>query len=573
MSRCFPFPPPGYERKTKEDDTDLLKKEKQKEKKHKKEKKDKEKKEGKEKREKDRNDEKQRDKKDRKEKQKDKKKDKEKDRDKDKHKSDLLLSDEKKVVGSTDSHVHKSSDKSKHRENDRNATSAEKRIGGLSAVPNGMVVHKNNHQVPNSKSFKCTPELGRKSMDEERRTVNQLSDKNVGAERNKDGGVVKLAAKSGGPLLDSKERDKDGGVVKLAAKSGGPLLDSKERTKEKPALDGRMDGRGVIGDARPSKSPLDPKSVGVVQNRVGGILRPVEKKIEQKVEGKEKVREKEGDDKKGDRRKEKDREKSVLKDREKEKKKEEVAKTTYEEKHLQMTRMKDGSENHLLKPSAKNGTMKDVSGVQSVGFHNITKDSNHHTPTVNNRKRKDIGLNGTYDELVTGPNKMARTTTSPHQLTENGRILEPCQNSAAFAPATQRPPVNIKGERNLPHDDTQRPPMKIKMDGKECKINGTIVDPCTQSSRETTAKAERKSDAPAKPPHPDTKYLGQVLVVPKLDEWSDLVDQEWLFNSNSSSTRRPDVKLSGIDETPQVWERALWLEPVDIHALPYVIPH
>lgn len=26
MSRCFPFPPPGYERKTKEDDTDLLKK-------------------------------------------------------------------------------------------------------------------------------------------------------------------------------------------------------------------------------------------------------------------------------------------------------------------------------------------------------------------------------------------------------------------------------------------------------------------------------------------------------------------------------------------------------------------
>ncbi|KAK1294904.1 hypothetical protein QJS10_CPA16g00642 [Acorus calamus] len=90
MSRCFPFPPPGYEKKPR-NEIDLLTKEKQTEKKHKKEKKEREKKEGKEKKDKDRNKDKYKEKKDRKEKHKDKKKD--KDREKDKSRS----SDEKKA--------------------------------------------------------------------------------------------------------------------------------------------------------------------------------------------------------------------------------------------------------------------------------------------------------------------------------------------------------------------------------------------------------------------------------------------------------------------------------------------
>ena len=190
-------------------------------------------------------------------------------------------------------------------------------------------------------------------------------------------------------------------------------------------------------------------------------------------------------------------------------------------------------------------------------------------------------------EHITGPNKQARKAP-PHPLTENGRSLEPCQNSsAAFLPGTQRSPMHIKVGPNMPHDDTlqqsmdmemernlthghaQRPRMKIKVDGKECKINGTVAESC----RETTAKVERKPDAPAKPsPHPDTKYLSQILSVPKLDE-PDYDVEEWLFNSNSSSTREPEVEPSGIDETLQVWARALWLKPIDVYALPYVIPH
>uniref|UniRef100_A0A804M7B8 DNA binding protein n=1 Tax=Zea mays TaxID=4577 RepID=A0A804M7B8_MAIZE len=85
MSRCFPFPPPRYE-KTVRPDAQLasqqqqLDKEKHKEKKHKKDKKDKDRKEGKEKKDKDRSRDKHKDKKDRKEKHKDEKKDKSKDK-------------------------------------------------------------------------------------------------------------------------------------------------------------------------------------------------------------------------------------------------------------------------------------------------------------------------------------------------------------------------------------------------------------------------------------------------------------------------------------------------------------
>uniref|UniRef100_A0ACD6A8J7 Uncharacterized protein n=1 Tax=Avena sativa TaxID=4498 RepID=A0ACD6A8J7_AVESA len=87
MSRCFPFPPPGYH-KTQRPDGQLashllvVDKEKHKEKKHKKDKKDKDKKEGKEKKDKEKSKDKHRDKKDRKEKHKDKKKDKSKDKSK-----------------------------------------------------------------------------------------------------------------------------------------------------------------------------------------------------------------------------------------------------------------------------------------------------------------------------------------------------------------------------------------------------------------------------------------------------------------------------------------------------------
>ncbi|KAL8106583.1 uncharacterized protein LOC141671897 [Apium graveolens] len=76
MSRCFPFPPPGYEKKARPDEENLLEKEKRKEKKHKKEKKDKKEKkekEGKHKKGKESSEEKRRERKEKKERHKHKK--------------------------------------------------------------------------------------------------------------------------------------------------------------------------------------------------------------------------------------------------------------------------------------------------------------------------------------------------------------------------------------------------------------------------------------------------------------------------------------------------------------------
>lgn len=560
MSRCFPFPPPGYERKTITDDPDLLKKEKHREKKHKKEKRDKEKKEGKEKREKERSDEKHREKKDKKDKHKDKKKDKEKHRDKDKHKTDSFPADEKRLVRVPGPQIPVPSETSKDRANNRSAVLVEKRVPGLSASQNGECGAKNSHVAPETQSIKYATEMGWRSTDDEKRTISQMPDRNVGTERKKDG------------------------LVNFVGKSPGSVVDGMERSKEKASLDRRTNERAVSGDTRFSGSVQAPNSVGMVQNRVG-ISRPMERKIDQRMEGKGRNREKEGDDGKVEKRKENDREKPTTKEneREKERRKEDTVKATMptsEQKHIELSRMEHGSKNHMLKSGVKDGSKKDFSGTQNSGLQNMPRPSNHSSGAVNNPgKRKGIGLNGIHDEHISGPNKLARTTTSTHpSVMENGRSMEACQSSAALAPATQRLPLTAKVDPTLAPNDTQRLPqpvnMNIKVDAKERKINGMITQPSSQS----TAKAERKPDASfatARPPHPDTKYLGQILSVPKLDEWSGFDDQEWLFSSSHSSETRkkPAVESSGDDNTPQVWAKALWLEPVDIHALPYVIPH
>ncbi|KAL1211949.1 hypothetical protein V5N11_023924 [Cardamine amara subsp. amara] len=95
MSRCFPFPPPGYEKKIRTEEADSLIKEKHKEKKHKKEKKDKERKEGKEgkeKKEKETSKDKHKERKEKKEKRKDRK-------DKDRDREKTRTSEDKKSAG------------------------------------------------------------------------------------------------------------------------------------------------------------------------------------------------------------------------------------------------------------------------------------------------------------------------------------------------------------------------------------------------------------------------------------------------------------------------------------------
>lgn len=157
------------------------------------------------------------------------------------------------------------------------------------------------------------------------------------------------------------------------------------------------------------------------------------------------------------------------------------------------------------------------------------------------------------------PSKLPTPSPSPSHLTENGRILEPCQISL------QNTSDRLAAASN------------IKVDNKERKINGIIEAlPSTVSSKTPTPIATMPapvSEASAKPPHPDSKYISQVYSVPKVDEWSDFDDQEWLFGSSHWQGRTPAVKSSEVEDTLQVWAEAVHIKPADIFALPFVIPY
>ncbi|XP_047268685.1 uncharacterized protein LOC107871283 isoform X2 [Capsicum annuum] len=86
--------------------------------------------------------------------------------------------------------------------------------------------------------------------------------------------------------------------------------------------------------------------------------------------------------------------------------------------------------------------------------------------------------------------------------------------------------------------------------------------------------ADQIAETSKKPPHPDSKYLSQILSVPKVDDWSGYDDQEWLLSG--SKRTRPKSAETCLDEVSQehcVWSEALQIDSADVCALPYVIPY
>ncbi|KAE8677589.1 protein ELC [Hibiscus syriacus] len=508
MSRCFPFPPPGYDKKaSRTDDVDLLNKEKQKEKSHKKEKKDKEKekrekKEKKEKREKDGSDgkHKDKDKKDKKEKHKDREKKKEKGRDKEKDRSDNSeekkfpghpdgqngekISDDKKFPGKSDSHSgEKFMQKEKGRDTDRSSFSGEKKLAGHVSGYNGEKNGQNSYLVEDFRDSKLVQEL-----------VGRVRDEGAGA---------------GSQLVDKfmvSDRKKDEGMVRFVAKTANKLADEKEAIKKSD--DRKFNVQGIREETRAGGNAMVPNLAGAAKARVEGIPKQVENNAERHVEGKEKIKEK-GDDKIRDKCKEKEREKkSHGKDKDRDKAKEEGNNGAFAEENL--------------------------------------------------RKRKDMEKNGFLHVDDFKLNKLPKISSS-QSLTGNGKTLEYCQ-----API----PLTL---------DSKGPGTSLKVEHKERKLNDIVeaqlssVTPTKHLS--SSAQASQIDEVSIKSPHPDSKYLSQVLSVPKMEEWSGVDDQSWLFHSTDPQSKKPKVGFSEIDEPPQVWAGALQIESADIYALPYVIPY
>ncbi|XP_038991099.1 nipped-B-like protein B [Hibiscus syriacus] len=538
MSRCFPFPPPGYEKKARTDDVNLLNKEKQEEKSHKKEKRDKDKgkeekkKEKKEKKAKDRSDGKQRDKdkKDKKEKDRDKKKEKGRDKEKEKDRSNNSeekkfsghsdgqngekISDEKKLPGKSEGHSgEKFIQKEKDRDKDRSSLSGEKKLAGHISGYNGEKIGQNSHLAEDFRDYIFVQELAGRVRDEGAGARCELVDKFTGSGRKKDEGMVSFVAKTANKLAEEKE-------------------------KTKKSDDRKFDVQGIMEETRAGGNAMVSNVSAADKARVEGIPKQVDNIAERRGEGKEKCKEK-GDDKIRDRRRDKHREKkSHRKDKDRDKAK------------------KEKGEHRNLDLDNLNGSKRDdpLSTISLKTLHPSKEGNKDVVAEENLRKRKDLEKNGFFHVDDVRPNKLPKISCS--QL-----LRKTLESRQAPIPLT----LDSKGPGTTP-----------KVENKECKVNGIVeaqlssVSPAKHLSSAQTSQIDEVS---TKPPHPDSKYLSQVLTVPKMEEWSDFDEQLWLFQNTESQSKKPKVGFSEIDEPPQVWAEALQIDSVDVYALPYVIPY
>ncbi|XP_028759713.1 myb-like protein X [Neltuma alba] len=545
MSRCFPFPPPGYEKKGRTDDLDLFKKEKQREKKHKKEKRDKEKRESKEKREKEGKDGKHKEKKDKKEKHREKKKDRDKEKEKDKNKNNTA--DEKGFPGQTEGLNAGKVIKKEIKQNDRKGILLEGRLPKHFADNNGEKAReKNNHLAKENKDSKFLQELGRRIKEEDGGAGNQLGQELRRKIKEEDGRADNQFVQRF--TFDSQKKDEP--TPKLLPKDSSTWLDGKEKIKDKSIDVKKIDGQGIRAEARPIENATVHNHAGNFHSRVGGMPRSLEKNLNRAVEatlGTRETSKEKKDDKPGDKRKDRDKGKKGHgkdKDRDKEKKKEKVKEQTEHKNTVQ----------NMFKVSNKGGPMSTNS------FPQVSKNSQENSVGGENlKKRKDIESNGILHASDNWPSKLPRQSSSPHPFTENGRIVKPCQSS-------------------IPHaSDSPVAATNFKVDNKEQKKNGIIgarpsADSLNKPISATVPADPVNEETSAKPPHPDSKYLSQVYSVPKMDEQPDFDDQEWLFGSQGLPKKRPTGESSKLVGTEQVWAEALHIEP-DVYALPYVIPY
>ncbi|CAK7328411.1 unnamed protein product [Dovyalis caffra] len=525
-------------------------KEKDKEKKHKKEKKDKEKKEDNEKREKDRSDGNHRDKKDKKEKHREKK---EKDRNKDKDKSSAsdgkrLLgqaklnngggkaSEERKLPGQSkyingDKAVdgrklpekfesnggEVSTQKGKERDVDKNSISGDKKFAGQFSGYSGQKLIQNSNLPHQPKESKFVQELGKRVRDEDK---NQFFEKFAGQDAKMDEGMFRSVAKAPGNCVGGNE-------------------------KNKRDDDRKLDGQGIRDEARFSEGAQSLS--GTFQARTDGMPRPLERDIEKKMEGKDKTKQKESEDKRKDKEK-KGKEKDKVKD--KEKKREEKAKEKSEHKKKEPVKLKESN-------------MSDVVGNHTSKTSHLLKESTTSAANeVNIKKRKDSGTNGFFHANDIKPNKLPRPASSLPLSAENGRMLGMCQIPTAVVQGRQEAVYSDKVDDKDYKRNGLIEPQALSISSTTQPLSTSLTESLTKPSH-STAQTDQVAEVSRKQPHPDSKYLPEVLTVPKMEEWSDFEDQEWLFQSTNSEAKKSKVGFSGVDETPQVWSEALQIESAD----------
>lgn len=232
--------------------------------------------------------------------------------------------------------------------------------------------------------------------------------------------------------------------------------------------------------------------------------------------------------------------------------------------------------------------------VRTVNNHKVNRTASSSHPVAENGPK----LGATPSKIQFGEHgKVNNNVLSSRPISENGRILEMCTAGTQFASSEWRGTSNdhkVDNKVSLFHPVLENGKVEVyqaatglatgghvpisnqKVNGKEIKINGLIEDKkpdvCSKRPSISPVKVEKNVGKSLKPPHPDSKYLSQILNIPSV-EWSDLDDQEWLLGSYDFQTNKVRSGSSQVKETKKVWAEALRIESADITALPYVIPY
>ncbi|KAJ0988915.1 hypothetical protein J5N97_007271 [Dioscorea zingiberensis] len=643
MSRCFPFPPPGYKNKSPINHLDLLAKEKYKEKKHKKEKKDKEKREGKDKKDKDRSKDKRKEKKDRKEKHKDKKKDKDKDRDQDKSRTpnegrteEHTTPQKGEKVGDSGHNADDVKDSKYVEELGRRIRNEEKGVANRVAENSSGFFQKRNESMGSGMAFStpvqrsesvgtgtavtassqkrsetCSIPKGIETKGTGTASTNFLQKRaeSVGTGSGISGldkgriGSTSTVTAIGGSVekriesVDARTAINDSVQKRMETADTGSAINSSlpKRIEKMGTGSGqkRNESKGTAMGAdkeRGSGNKMVANHIIAEERRNNGMGKLVEMDMDKRIEsvgattvknervagnkmvpnhvGKEERRNSglgkqeatDADKRTGAKDKDKDREADRHRDKDREEKRNKGKhkdKDKYKEKEKDKMRQK-GEQREKAQEIIKDSGKKDLvdsSSIKPSAFHIDSEKCTHTDGSI--KKRKDFEVNGMLHENDVRPNKLLKTTPSPLPTVQNGRTLELSHMSTPNSLIRHDASNSVKA--GLPDNKTR------KANG----ITGAHTPPIEMKPL-AIADTSGNGEITKKPPHRDCKYLNQVYSVPKMEEFSENVDQAWLFSSENYLQKPMKLKA---EETPQVWAEAMHIDSADVFALPYVIPY
>ncbi|KAL6900748.1 hypothetical protein ACP4OV_005424 [Aristida adscensionis] len=517
MSRCFAFPPPGYEPRPRSERKDLLGKEKSREKKHKKEKKDRGKGERKEK---------------------------ERDRRKDKH--------------------NKTHKKERHRERRKNKDKVNSKIQTLE-----QEIRKNDHlgnRRPDdssghneaAKDFEPPDELANQFVCQEVHTNHKGSNSGELLHPN----TERLCARG----TKEKERNSLHGIKESArstqqnhgvVKKSDSISHAKEKgmgrgvgSKTRIMKNGKSHQAGSAG--KQSSRRQSSNGVGVSHDTsttvgAGAGIDPRGRRMPQKVN--------------------------------------QSARNFHGKMDQKLVQCKDASEtpkNHHHR--VVGGKHRDEHGEEVKNKDKIKNKKIENNGKANEQKYEHLGTLGaskSKDDLMNLPCVMENFASDDSKkrkdLHSNNSIHEPNMRAMKLQRTCMNGDISSHAQGTAPYSSTELVEANTSevdrhwlQDSKECYNSGTIHSNYLEEPKDSVSSSDYDNDIGClKSPHPDTKYLTQVHSLPSTDDFSECIDQAWLFSEDHGEQK---TVMSEAAKLPKVWAETQRIDSADVVALPYVVP-